>query len=62
MKQEEAGHPEGPGQAVLDPVIDEGTAVDEVVDPASQRLQGGVGHIGPQTGHLTVEEGCVDEL
>ena len=62
LREEESRHPVGPGLTMSDPVIDEGTTVDQVIDPSPQRLEGGVGSIGPQAGDLTVEEGCVDQL
>ena len=62
LREEESRHPVGSGLTMSDPVIDEGTAVDQVIDPAPQGLEGGVCSIGPQAGYLTVEEGCVDQL
>ena len=60
LREEESRHPVGSGLTVSDPVINEGTAVDQVIDPAPQGLEGKVGRIDPQAGDLTVEEGCVD--
>lgn len=45
-----------------DPVINEGAAINQIIDPAPQGFEGGVGGSCPQTGDLAVEEGGVDQL
>lgn len=45
-----------------DPIINEGAAINQVIDPAPQGFEGGVGGGRPQTGDLAVEEGGVDQL
>lgn len=45
-----------------DPVINEGAAINQVIDPAPQGFEGGVGSGRPQTGDLAVEEGGVNQL
>ena len=44
-----------------DPVINEGTAVDQVINPAPKGLEGGVSSIGPQAEDLPVQEGFIDK-
>ena len=57
LSVEEAGEPVGSGGAMSDPVVNEGTAQNQVVDPATQRLEGRVGGVGPQPGHLVKKNG-----
>ena len=44
------------------PVANKCTSEDQILDPATQGLQGGVGRVGPQFGNLAVEEGGVDGI
>ena len=44
-----------------DPVINESTAVDRVIDPAPHLLEGGVRSTGTQARDLPVQEGFVDQ-
>ena len=60
-KSSDSKHPVGLRLTMSDPVINESTAVDQVVKPAPKGLEGGVSRIGPQAEDLPVQEGFVDQ-
>lgn len=62
LREVKAREPVRPGPTIFEPVLDEGTAQHEVLDPGAEGFEGGIGSIGPQDRHLVVEEGCVDAV
>mmetsp|Transcript_2529 Transcript_2529/g.7187 ORF Transcript_2529/g.7187 Transcript_2529/m.7187 type:complete len:237 (-) Transcript_2529:120-830(-) len=56
LREEKAGDPEGGRSTVGDPVLEEANACLQVHNPSRQRLEVGVGLLGPHGRHLVVEE------
>lgn len=54
LREEEARDPVGGGDAIFDPAVDEGDALEEVDYPAAKGLEGGVGFVSPELGDLVV--------
>mmetsp|Transcript_14881 Transcript_14881/g.35930 ORF Transcript_14881/g.35930 Transcript_14881/m.35930 type:complete len:525 (+) Transcript_14881:305-1879(+) len=62
LREEQAADPVHRGRALVDPLVDELDALQQVDDPGRQRLQARVRLAAPHVGHLVVEDAVGDSL